>query len=479
MAFLDLQPNTSWSSVIASVPDQDVANGTLRFHLADVLVRLMGQDSGLDPTSPASYLAVSLVVIALSVVALVILASSMRIVAGSWVPGLLAVAFTASLPLWIGLEGVAWRDMPVAAGLTVATAGLVILLSRTGLRGPAIASTVLIGIGTVVAVSTRAGTIALVAALIVVSLLATLVQQRKTREVVALWVFCLGGFAGGVALSAALHPVGRLNPIEWIRVSVTLASDNPNATLVKVLAQDIISSDLPWWYIPVYVLAQVPLLTLVLGVGAIVIIVLGSRRVPSLSAALRQQASWWPLVVQAVVLPVGIILIGANLYDGLRHVLFIFPAAFGLLGLIYWTFLTRWATRRVRISVTCVIGMALGLSLFASARWFPYSYAFVNPVAGAIKDPRIWELDYWGLSVREGADRLRNGGSSLIGALPSANSAAPWGVGEGVDGADSVYVFLRWDAALPTSCSETFRIERDGHVLGVGGRCAPENSARQ
>ena len=103
-----------------------------------------------------------------------------------------------------------------------------------------------------------------------------------------------------------------------------------------------------------------------------------------------------------------------------------------------------------------------------------------NPVAGAVKEPRIWELDFWGLTAREGAERLAEAGYPGPIVLPTANTSLPWGGREPSDDVDatsvgSAYAFLRWDSALPPGCTLLFRIERDGHVLGIGGAC-PDNT---
>ena len=111
------------------------------------------------------------------------------------------------------------------------------------------------------------------------------------------------------------------------------------------------------------------------------------------------------------------------------------------------------------------------ISLFGALRWFPYSYAFVNPIAGSVKDPALWDLDYWGLSAREGVERLREAGAQRVVVAPTSLTSAPWGSQESADGADAAYVFIRWDTALPAGCTASIEIRRDGLLLGRGGLC--------
>ena len=113
-------------------------------------------------------------------------------------------------------------------------------------------------------------------------------------------------------------------------------------------------------------------------------------------------------------------------------------------------------------------------SLFASIRWAPYAYAFVNPVAGWNTDTRAWELDYWGVSAREGVRRLERLGMTPVHVQPAAGPAIPWGAAPGPvehGSGSGLYVFLRYNRAADFGCTVVFTIKRDGHVLGEGARC--------
>lgn len=479
LVFLSLPPDATFASVLASIPDQDIANGPFRFQLAQWLGSVTTGSAVLDASAATSYFLVSLVIIAMGTIALITLAIAIRCVTGSWLPGLIAFSLTATLPLWVGIAGIAWRDIPVAAGVTITASGLIIALSSVK-RSPVIAGA-LVALGTFIAVSTRAGSLALILATVFLGgALVAWTRKASKTAITHILVSAAAGVLIGVLLAIASHPVARLDPWGWISTSIRLAGDNPNATLVKVMAQDVLSSQLPLWYIPAYLLAQIPLLTLLL-IGLALLVLVSGRviRVTHFRAS-PLRATGLVLLIPSVVLPVVLTVAGTNMYDGLRHVLFIFPALFGLVGLIIWRIHESIDRRSLVAVLMTFIVIAPAVSLFASWRWFPYSYAFINPVAGIVKEPRIWELDYWGLSVREGAEQLRSEGVAAVGASPSANSAIPWDVRELADLAREnptdpwgAYVFLRFGEQLPEFCEETFTIERDGHVLGVGGICTP------
>jgi hypothetical protein len=133
--------------------------------------------------------------------------------------------------------------------------------------------------------------------------------------------------------------------------------------------------------------------------------------------------------------------------------------------------------RRPRSAVVLplVAVLVVAASVCASVRWAPYAYAYVNPIAGRNKDGRSWELDYWGVSAREGIARLRALGLSPVRLEPPTGAGLPYGAVAGrplpARLEPGLYVFLRWSRAADFGCTVVFTIERDGHVLGEGARC--------
>jgi hypothetical protein len=121
--------------------------------------------------------------------------------------------------------------------------------------------------------------------------------------------------------------------------------------------------------------------------------------------------------------------------------------------------------------------LVLFLNVFATFRWAPYSYAFINPVAG-MSEQRNWDLDYWGLSSREGIDRLKKIDSSKsVFVMPDHSSSILFG-GQPVTELSSIaspfslYVFIHWNHKIVEDfCKIEFEIKRDNQILGVGGVC--------
>lgn len=96
----------------------------------------------------------------------------------------------------------------------------------------------------------------------------------------------------------------------------------------------------------------------------------------------------------------------ANLYDGARHFFFIQPllamgAAAGIVGAV--SRLPRW----MGLGVLVIVGTTAVVTVADAARLFPYEHVYFNRVSGGLPaaEGQV-ELDYWGLSYREGAEWL-------------------------------------------------------------------------
>jgi hypothetical protein len=267
--------------------------------------------------------------------------------------------------------------------------------------------------------------------------------------------------------------MARIGGLTWLHDSIDIARRYPwDVGPIRTAGRDLHSVDLPWWYVPAWLWAQLPLLTLAAVVAGIAVV--AARIVwPPRPLTARTTLPLVPLAIQGIVLPAAIVASGAVLYDGIRHELFMVPAllAFPAVALAW---LDRDGGPRARIALPVVAVVVVAASLAASIRWAPYAYAFVNPIAGRNKEHRAWELDYWGVSAREGVRRLREAGYAPIYVVPGAPPGVPYGASPDpptTGGRSAIYVFVRWDRASRYDCDVVFTIERDGNVLGEGARC--------
>ena len=208
------------------------------------------------------------------------------------------------------------------------------------------------------------------------------------------------------------------------------------------------------WYLPLFLVVELPTLHLLLGAIGVAAAVLAVRRTPGPGRLLLVL-----VLLQALLLPTLGVLRQANLYTGLRQLLFAAPALAVLVAVAIATLVAVGARRWV----PWVAAAALVLPVLAQLQLFPYGYAYRSPVALAgapvvvERDPS-WELptDYWRTSVRE-----------LAPAVPSAG-AVTCSPSRDADGGFRPYSHESHDdcARDPVGPLMPYADERDGPGLG-------------
>ena len=271
------------------------------------------------------------------------------------------------------------------------------------------------------------------------------------------------------------------------------ASSYPWNAPVLYMGQVVPAGELPWHYLPVWLLITLPEPVLILlFVGLLLSIVAVVRSGASGGRAERldvlERAALRSLLAFSVCLPIGYALLGnAVMYDGLRQMLFV-HVPLALLAGLSWDSLRQRLQAQARHLRAVVITGALLLGAagvgWRMARLYPYEYTFFNTTVGGLAGARgRFETEYWATSYREAVERLeasldREEGDHppyRIDAFKAFASAGPFvrppnifnagSVGRG--GADFYIMTTRTNLHLQTgipasAIREDLRVERDG-----------------
>jgi hypothetical protein len=161
------------------------------------------------------------------------------------------------------------------------------------------------------------------------------------------------------------------------------------------------ASDLPWEYLPTYIVAALPELVLVLLLAAVPLALsallrrdLIEQRTPVLSLFLLGFAIAFPVAYA--------IAIKAVLFDGMRHFIFVLPPIAVAAALVADRALTRLAILPCRQAVFAPLGLYAVAHVGAMAMLHPDQYVYYNAFVGGVEGAqRKFKLDYWANSYAE------------------------------------------------------------------------------
>ncbi|MFD2785671.1 ArnT family glycosyltransferase [Hymenobacter rubripertinctus] len=179
--------------------------------------------------------------------------------------------------------------------------------------------------------------------------------------------------------------------------------------LTLYLGREIAVQALPWHYVPVWLLITTPLPYVALGLAGTAVVARAGLLGPA--AWLRTPAGRADLLVLAWLFGplLAIVLLRSVVYDGWRHLYFVYPALLLLAGRgaqALWRGWQRPAApflRRSGYAVALLLVAGLGHTAWRMVADHPYQNVYFSFLPGPTAE-RLFERDYWGLSGREGLE---------------------------------------------------------------------------
>jgi hypothetical protein len=329
-----------------------------------------------------------------------------------------------AIPVWAGHAMFNIKDIPVAAGFTFVTVGLVLALSRTTERAwprPRTTAAVgaLVAFGVLFSVGTRpAMWVPLLCSLLAFVVLAWVVTRSRRAAARALAVPAIS-FVVGLAAVLTLHPRTAGQPLEWLINSVSGSGEAGREGAFTLTAGELVSEYPPAWYLPTWTFVSVPILILaVVVVGAAIVIrnVVRSRpgQPDDRGPAVARTGGMLLVSLQLLLLPVAAIVAGSPAYAGLRQHLYIVPAVAIVAGVGAARILdgrsdgARSSGWRLW-APALILCLALIIPAIEQSRLYPYNYVYVNEVGGIGGMQGRWETEYQFISAREAFQRVPEG----------------------------------------------------------------------
>ncbi len=216
-----------------------------------------------------------------------------------------------------------------------------------------------------------------------------------TKAVVTAVGICLAGFFAALLL----WPYALQNPIQNSINSFKLMSQFDVQLRQLFEGTMVMSSNLPWYYTPKYMLMTIPLAVL-----------LGWLLYPIFGAFSKERRIDSIMIYFCTLFPViWIIFTGANVYGGWRHSLFTYPpmAVAAALG---YDALSAWAGHKSGKKIVGTLFSLVPILLLLppaihTVRNHPYEYVYFNELEGGVKKAfGHYELDYYYHSMREATE---------------------------------------------------------------------------
>jgi hypothetical protein len=150
-----------------------------------------------------------------------------------------------------------------------------------------------------------------------------------------------------------------------------------------------LAPNLPWYYAPEWLLISTPPVVIA---GAILSVSVARSR----GWTLRRDALW-----AVAVLPVLLVIIrGSTLYDGIRHLLFVYPILVVLAASGWTAWLMERNPRWLRRGVAALLAAGLVNVLAFDVRFHPNQTVYFNELVGGPRGAFArFEMDYWGNCV--------------------------------------------------------------------------------
>ncbi|HUH85895.1 MAG TPA: glycosyltransferase family 39 protein, partial [Stellaceae bacterium] len=328
--------------------------------------------------------------------------------------GFLAALFLLLIPNYYGQMFNNPKDVPFAVGMVWAMYYLMRIVPE--LPRPRWSGVAKLGLATGLALGVRVGGLLLFGYLGLTLLLFVLwrgVETRRFAAVAALswtsfWRVLLPVVVVAYPVMLLFWPWAQQAPLTNPLATLAYFSHEifPYRTLFA--GRYFPASDLPWAYLPTYIVLALPELVLVLlAVAPVAAILVARRRGWRLERASALQLF---VLAFAIVFPVAYaVAIKAVLFDGMRHFIFVLPLIAALTAVVADAALERLqrlAFRGYAYGALALYGVA-HIAIMASLH--PDEYVYYNGFIGGVEGAAgLFKLDYWANSYAEAVSGLED-----------------------------------------------------------------------
>lgn len=172
---------------------------------------------------------------------------------------------------------------------------------------------------------------------------------------------------------------------------------------------------IPWYYIPLWIAITIPVLYLVFGIFGMAFILWQTIHCLGKWRLFLNEYHRTDLVLLALFLgpPLAVIYKGSVVYDGWRHLYFIYPALLMIALLAFQQFYLWLDARKdnriwhgFKRGLLLVTGISMLYTTWFMIRFHPHQNVYFSEFMQNRDQLGQYELDYWGLSYKQGFEAL-------------------------------------------------------------------------
>jgi hypothetical protein len=315
----------------------------------------------------------------------------------SWQLGLLALTLFIASPRFYAESFYNSKDIVLLALFAVAMNTTIIYLKKTSSK-----TAILHAIATGLAMNIRL--MAAVLVLMTALMLFMQVFNRRCEILTAIKTFALYLFILFCILTIAWpflweSPFTRLIDAFKFMAHYRFSQD------VLYLGSVINSTKLPWHYLPVWILITTPILYSIFWIVGVIATVrnIAEARISLWADDNEMQDLFFLLIFVGPIL--GFIIFRPVIYDGWRHLYFIYPA-FLMLVIRGFTFIQEYCSSSKLGKLPSILML---ISILSTASWMvsvhPFQNLYFNTMIGSNWRTKF-DLDYWGLSNRRALETI-------------------------------------------------------------------------
>ena len=201
-------------------------------------------------------------------------------------------------------------------------------------------------------------------------------------------------------------PVLWMGPIHHLKGAFAQMSSFPWHGVMLFMGDLIRPQQMPWYYLPVWMIISIPFLYTILFLSGLTFFF---KRFITSGLNLFKTDSFVYIALALVMAPVlAVIVFGSVVYDGWRHLYFVYAPFVVLAGFGANEFYERITSIRLQRLFSCLIILQFLYVAVLMVMDHPHQHVYFNLPARIIFNPVTmnFDADYWGLSYRKGLEEI-------------------------------------------------------------------------